>query len=239
MTAWRRSPRTSSTPRSPTVDDAITHVPVTGTWIRHVPAGIPGLSSRRPSDSRPKGHRASCTARPCELDHDVCACLRPGFRVARGRRTGEGDRAASATALATHLTQPERSGAAVGRGCSRRCHPRQGPAADHPRRRTRPAADRRALPLPRRGGPDARRRPLASVTKSHQEWKGAAVTIYPQTMKPTTPAEIEARLPSQAAGEAARRARDRRLTMSQRLERVHRLCAQLASLTPIRRQRSG
>jgi hypothetical protein len=54
-----------------------------------------------------------------------------------------------------------------------------------------------------------------------------------------TPAETEAPLPSQAAGEAARRERDRQLTMSQRLERVHRLCAQMASLTPIRRQRSG
>ena len=29
------------------MDDAITHVPVTGTWIRHVPAGIPGLAVSR------------------------------------------------------------------------------------------------------------------------------------------------------------------------------------------------
>jgi hypothetical protein len=58
-------------------------------------------------------------------------------------------------------------------------------------------------------------------------------------MRPTDRAETPARLPSQAAGEAARRNRDRRLTMSERLERVHRLCAQMSSLAPIRRQRSG
>jgi hypothetical protein len=40
-----------------------------------------------------------------------------------------------------------------------------------------------------------------------------------------------------AQGDAARRRRDRELTMSQRLERVHRLCAQLASLEPIRTKR--
>jgi hypothetical protein len=32
---------------------------------------------------------------------------------------------------------------------------------------------------------------------------------------------------------AARRRRDRELTMSERLERVHQLCAQLAALRPI------
>jgi len=58
-------------------------------------------------------------------------------------------------------------------------------------------------------------------------------------MRPTQRAESEPRLPSQAAGEAARRERDRQLTMSERLERVHRLCAQMASLAPVRRQRSG
>ena len=51
-------------------------------------------------------------------------------------------------------------------------------------------------------------------------------------------AEWEVRLPSRAAGEAARRARDRQLTMSERLERVHRLCAQMASLTRIRQRSS-
>jgi hypothetical protein len=56
-------------------------------------------------------------------------------------------------------------------------------------------------------------------------------------MKPTQPAEREPRLPSQAAGEAARRARDRQLTMSERLARVHHMCAQMANLTPVRAQR--
>jgi hypothetical protein len=65
------------------------------------------------------------------------------------------------------------------------------------------------------------------------------VTNYADTMRPTWHAEREARLPSQAAGEAARRARDRQLTMSERLERVHRLCTQMASLEPVRRPRSG
>jgi hypothetical protein len=57
-------------------------------------------------------------------------------------------------------------------------------------------------------------------------------------MTPAKPANTRARLPSQAAGEAARRERDRQLTMSERLQRVHRLCAQMTSLTPIRRRRS-
>jgi hypothetical protein len=38
---------------------------------------------------------------------------------------------------------------------------------------------------------------------------------------------------------AARRQRDRELTMSERLERVHRLCAQLATLRPIRPKQPG
>lgn len=65
------------------------------------------------------------------------------------------------------------------------------------------------------------------------------MTIYAEGMRPTELAETEAGLPSQAAGEAARRERDRQLTMSERLERVHRLCAQMASLAAIGRQRSG
>ena len=65
------------------------------------------------------------------------------------------------------------------------------------------------------------------------------MTNYAATMRSTQRAKREMRLPSQAAGEAARRARDRQLTMSERLERVHRLCAQMAGLTPIRRRRSG
>jgi hypothetical protein len=65
------------------------------------------------------------------------------------------------------------------------------------------------------------------------------VTNYAATMSSTPRAERELRLPSQAAATAARRARDRQLTMSERLERVHRLCAQMAGLTPIPRRRSG
>jgi hypothetical protein len=60
---------------------------------------------------------------------------------------------------------------------------------------------------------------------------------YAATMTPTRHEHREGPLPSQAAGEAARRARDRELTMSERLERVHRLCAQMAGLTPVRRRR--
>ena len=74
---------------------------------------------------------------------------------------------------------------------------------------------------------------------NHQDWKGGAVTNYAEVMRPMERAEREVPLPSGAAGEAARRARDRQLTMSERLERVHRLCAQMAGLTPIRRRRSG
>jgi hypothetical protein len=38
----------------------------------------------------------------------------------------------------------------------------------------------------------------------------------------------------QLRANAARRARDRTLSMSERLERVHQLCAQLARLQPVR-----
>jgi hypothetical protein len=58
-------------------------------------------------------------------------------------------------------------------------------------------------------------------------------------MRSTQGSERPTRLPSQAASEAARRARDRHLTMSERLERVHGICAQMASVTPIRRRPSG
>ncbi len=64
------------------------------------------------------------------------------------------------------------------------------------------------------------------------------MTNYADTMRPRQRGERDVRLPSQAAGEAARRARDRQLTMSERLERVHRLCAQMASLTQIRQRSS-
>ena len=65
------------------------------------------------------------------------------------------------------------------------------------------------------------------------------MTIYAEPMSSTQRTEREVRLPSQAAGEAARRTRDRQLTMSERLERVHRLCAQMAGLAQIPRRRSG
>ena len=64
------------------------------------------------------------------------------------------------------------------------------------------------------------------------------MTNYADTVTPTQRSTDEVRLPSQAAGEAGRRARDRHLSMSERLERVHRLCAQMASLRQIRRRRS-
>jgi hypothetical protein len=41
-------------------------------------------------------------------------------------------------------------------------------------------------------------------------------------------------LAEQLQADAARRARDRALSMSERLERVHQLCAQLARLEPFR-----
>jgi hypothetical protein len=73
----------------------------------------------------------------------------------------------------------------------------------------------------------------------HPNWKGSAVTNYAEAVRPPQPTERDARLPSQAAGEAARRARDRQLTMSERLERVHQLCAQMTRLTKVRQRRSG
>jgi hypothetical protein len=80
---------------------------------------------------------------------------------------------------------------------------------------------------------------LAAETQAHN-WKGRAVTIYAEgTMTPTQRTETETRLPSQAAGEAARRERDRQLSMSERLERVHRLCAQMARLRPVPQRHSS
>ena len=63
------------------------------------------------------------------------------------------------------------------------------------------------------------------------------MTIYAEHVSPTPRTRAEPRLPSQAAGEAARRARDRQLTMSERLERVHQLCAQMTNLAKIRQRR--
>lgn len=73
----------------------------------------------------------------------------------------------------------------------------------------------------------------------HPDWKGSAVTNNAETVRPTRRAQREVRLPRQAAGEAPRRARDRQLAIGERLERVHRLCAQMASVKPVRQPRAG
>ncbi len=54
----------------------------------------------------------------------------------------------------------------------RRRHARQGPAADHPRRRAGPAPDRRPVAVPRRGGPRACGRPLGGMTQSNTSRTG-------------------------------------------------------------------
>jgi hypothetical protein len=64
------------------------------------------------------------------------------------------------------------------------------------------------------------------------------MTIYAPSVKkaqPTTPAPTR----NTHVAEAARRRRDRDLTMAERLERAHQLCAQLASLRPVRSKRSA
>jgi hypothetical protein len=45
------------------------------------------------------------------------------------------------------------------------------------------------------------------------------------------------RLPGGTDGDTARRRRDRELTMSERLQRLHHLCAQLARVRPIKAKR--
>jgi hypothetical protein len=45
------------------------------------------------------------------------------------------------------------------------------------------------------------------------------------------------RLPGETDGDTARRRRDRELTMSERLQRLHHLCAQLARVRPIKAKR--
>jgi hypothetical protein len=60
------------------------------------------------------------------------------------------------------------------------------------------------------------------------------MTLYPDHVDSSNLERTQPAAAIVAEGEAARRRRDRELTMSERLERVHRLCAQLASLKPIR-----
>jgi hypothetical protein len=66
-------------------------------------------------------------------------------------------------------------------------------------------------------------------------YEQAGMTIYAGPMTDSRPTVRESEDVAEQANEtAARRARDRALSMSERLERVHQLCAQLARLDPVR-----
>jgi hypothetical protein len=61
------------------------------------------------------------------------------------------------------------------------------------------------------------------------------MTIYAGPMTDSVRAADEAEdIAQRQKATAARRARDRALSMSERLERVHQLCAQMARLQPVR-----
>jgi hypothetical protein len=61
------------------------------------------------------------------------------------------------------------------------------------------------------------------------------MTIYAGPMSDSGPATRESEdVAEQLKATAVRRERDRALSMSERLERVHQLCAQLARLLPVR-----
>lgn len=61
------------------------------------------------------------------------------------------------------------------------------------------------------------------------------MTIYAGRMTDSRRAAHESEdVAEQQKAIAARRARDRALSMSERLERVHQLCAQVARLEPVR-----
>lgn len=61
------------------------------------------------------------------------------------------------------------------------------------------------------------------------------MTIYAGRMTDNVQATRESEdVDEQLKASAARRARDRALSMNERLERVHHVCAQLARLEPVR-----
>jgi hypothetical protein len=61
------------------------------------------------------------------------------------------------------------------------------------------------------------------------------MTIYAGPVTESRPSMHEhEEISEQLRANAARRERDRALSMSERLERVHQLCAQLARLAPVR-----
>jgi hypothetical protein len=61
------------------------------------------------------------------------------------------------------------------------------------------------------------------------------MTIYAERMTDSRSATRESEdITERRKATAARQARDRALPMSERLERVHQLCAQLARLQPVR-----
>ncbi len=64
------------------------------------------------------------------------------------------------------------------------------------------------------------------------------MSIYADPMSDSQRVEHQPKyVPEQPKASTARRERDRALSMSERLERVHRLCAQLARLQPVRPNR--
>lgn len=64
------------------------------------------------------------------------------------------------------------------------------------------------------------------------------MSIYAGAMTDSQPADrAREDVAEQLKESAARRQRDRALSMSERLERVHELCAQLARLEPLRPKR--
>jgi hypothetical protein len=59
------------------------------------------------------------------------------------------------------------------------------------------------------------------------------VTVYAEGVSTTDAAASAAEAAEVRVADAARRRRDRELSMAERLERVHELCAQMSRLAPI------
>ena len=101
---------------------------------------LPRARRRAPLPGGRRRHRPA--------DHRLDDPPREGHRGAGGRAARL--RGGAAALVALDLLAGPRAARRGAPPVLRRRHPRQGPAADHPRRRARPAPDRRPLPVPRR-----------------------------------------------------------------------------------------
>ena len=99
--------------------------------------------------ARRRAARPGARRRHRPADHRLDDPSRQGHRGPGGRAARL--RGGAAALVAVDLLTGPRAARRGAPPVLRRRHPRQGPAADHPRRRARPAPDRRPVPVPHRG----------------------------------------------------------------------------------------